>query len=138
MAKEKKIGHGISIKLGSTTITQIRNLTPASISREDVDATTLDDTVGYNLPSDPEDPGEVSFDELWTSGDTNSELIDTDFNARTIATWSIVFSSWTQSRTASFSAWVKSISPAQVSGRDAMSRTIVLRLTTVITWTNTV
>ncbi len=137
MAKEKKIGHGISIKLGSTTITQVRNLQPAAISREDVDATTLEDTVQYNLPSDPEDPGEVSFEELWQSGDTNSELINTDFEARTIATWSIVFSTWTVSRTATFSAWVKSISPAAAAGTTALSRTITLRLTTTITWTNT-
>lgn len=133
MAQSKNIGHGSIFKRGSTAIGQVRMITPPTISREDVDATTLDDGVLYHIPSDPEDPGEVVVEQLWTSGDTNDELVDTDFNARTISTWSITYAS-PISRVASFSAWVKSIAPAPLESRETVKRVITFRLTTVITW----
>lgn len=136
MAQSKNIGHGCSfarVTAGPTTIGQVRVITPPALSREDVNATTLDDTVDYNLPSDPEDPGEVQIVQLWTSGETNDELIDTDFNARTIASWKIVYPS-PISRTATFSAWVKKIEPASLESRETIKRTVTFRLTTAITW----
>ena len=133
MAQSKNIGHGTLFKRGATTITALRSITPPSLTREDVDATDLADGVQYNIPSDPEDPGEVTLEMFWTSGDTNDELLDTDFHARTITAWSIVYAS-PISRTATFSGWVKSLSPATVVSRDVIVRTIVIRLTTAITW----
>lgn len=137
MAQTKNIGHGTvlsRVTAGPTAITQVRSITPPSFSREDVNATDLADGVDYNIPSDPEDPGEVTIDMYWTSGDTNDELFDTDFAARTIASWKIVYAS-PITRTATFNAWVKSLSPARFESRDVIIRTIVLRLTSVITWT---
>lgn len=137
MAQSKNIAHGIQLSrvtAGPTQITFIRAIKPPAVSREDVNATDLDSTVDYNIPSDPEDPGEVEIDMYWTSGDTNDELLDTDFNAKTIASWKIVYPS-PITRTATFSAWVKSLSPARMESRDVVIRTIVFRLTTAITWT---
>lgn len=134
MAQSKNIGHGTTFSRGTTQITFLRAITPPAISREDVNATDLDATVQYNLPSDPEDPGEVTLEMFWTSGDTNDELLDTDFNARTISSWKITYAS-PISRTATFSAWVKSLSPITIESNSVISRTIVLRLTTAITWT---
>lgn len=136
MAQSKNIGHGTTIHRvtsGPTQITFVRSITPPAFTREDVNATDLDSTVQYNIPSDPEDPGEVTVEMYWTSGDTNDELWDTDFNARTIASWKIVYAS-PITRTATFSAWVKSLTPAVIESNSVISRTIVLRLTTAITW----
>lgn len=136
MAQSKNIGHGTTfhrVTSGPTQIAMLRAITPPTFSREDVEATTLDDTVKYHLPSDPEDPGEVVLEMFWTSGETNDELLDTDFNARTIASWKIVYAS-PITRTATFSAWVKSLSPATIESNSVISRTITLRLTTAITW----
>ena len=136
MAQTKNIGHGTTfarVTAGPTTMTALRSITPPAISREDVNATDLDATVQYNIPSDPEDPGEVVLEAFWTSGDSNDELWDTDFNARTIASWKIVYAS-PISRTATFSAWVKSLSPLPIESNSVISRTITLRLTTAITW----
>lgn len=133
MAQSKNIGHGAIFKRGVTTIGQVRMITPPTLSREDVNATTLDDGVDYNLPSDPEDPGEVIIEQLWTSGDTNDELIDTDFNARTITAWSVTYPLPTP-RIATFSAWVKSIAPAPLESRETVKRVVTFRLVTVITW----
>lgn len=136
MAQSKNIGHGCTfarVTAGPTTIGQVRSITPPTFSREDVNATTLDDVVQYNLPSDPEDPGEVTIEMLWTSGETNDELLDTDFGARTIASWKIVYPS-PISRTATFSAWVKSLSPGQLVSNDVIMRTATFRLTSAITW----
>lgn len=137
MAQSKNIGHGATfarVTGGPTTIGQVRMITPPTISREDVNATTLDDGVDYNLPSDPEDPGEVIIEQLWTSGEANDELIDTDFNARTIASWKVVYPA-PITRTATFSAWVKSIAPAPLESRETVKRVVTFRLTTVISWT---
>lgn len=137
MAQSKNIGHGCSVARvtgGPTTLGQVRSITPPAFSREDVNATTLDSTVAYNLPSDPEDPGELTIEMLWTSGDTNDELLDTDFAARTIASWKVVYPS-PITRTATFDAWVKSLSPGVLVSNDVIMRTVTFRLTTVITWT---
>lgn len=133
MAVEKKIGHGATLSIAGTPIQQIRDIQPATFSREDVDATTLDDGVQYNLPSDPEDPGEVTFTIVWTQGQTNHALLDTDFNARTIASYAITFP-WTTTRTATFSAWIKSTAPSALRGNEVMALTVTLRLVSAITW----
>lgn len=136
MAQSKNIGHGVSfarVTAGPTTIGQVRSITPPTFSREDVNATDLTDTVDYNIPSDPEDPGEVTIEMFWTSGEANDELLDTDFNARTIASWKIVYPA-PITRTATFNAWVKSLSPAMIESRSVISRTATFRLTSAITW----
>lgn len=137
MAQSKNTGHGTVLSRvtgGPTAITFVRNITPPALSREDVNATDLTSGVQYNIPSDPEDPGEVSMEMFWTSGDTNDELLDTDFGARTIASWKIVYAS-PISRTATFDAWVKSLTPGVLDGQNAVVRTVVFRLTSAITWT---
>lgn len=134
MAQSKNIAHGIQLSRGVTQITFLRSIKPPTFSREDVNATDLDSPVDYNIPSDPEDPGEVEADMYWTSGDTNDELLDTDFNARTITSWKIVYPS-PITRTATFSAWIKTLSPPRMESRDVIIRTITWRLTTAITWT---
>jgi hypothetical protein len=135
MAQSKNIAHGIvTLARSGTAITFVRSIQPPSFTREEVDATTLDSTVAYHIPGDPEDPGEVTIEMVWTPGDTNDELFDTDFNAETITSWTITYGS-PITRVATFSGWVKSLSPAQYESRTLITRTIVLRLTTAITWT---
>lgn len=136
MAQSKNIAHGITVSrvtAGPTAITALRSVHPPTISREDVNATDLDSAVDYNIPSDPEDPGELVVDMYWTPGDTNDELIDTDLAARTIASWKIVYPA-PITRTATWSGWVKSASPPRMESRDVIIRTITWRLTTAITW----
>lgn len=134
MAAEKKIGHGTILKQGSTTLSQIRNITPPGGTREEVPATTFDSTVEETLPADPENCGELQFEQIWTKGETDHDLIDTAFNARTIDAYSIVYP-WSTAKTATFSGWVKSMSPATLQSKEVMARTVVIKLTTTITWT---
>lgn len=138
MAQSKNIAHSkvtlSRVTAGPTAITYVRSIQPPAFTREEVDATTLDDAVAYFIPGDPEDPGEVTIEMVWTSGDSNDELFDTDFAANTIASWKIAYAA-PITRTATFSAWVKSLTPAQYESRTLITRTIVLRLTTAITWT---
>jgi hypothetical protein len=137
MAQSKNIGHGWSVArvtAGPTTLGQVRRIIPPTLSREKVEATDLSNTVKYHLPSDPEDVGELTVEMFWTSGETNDELLDTDFNARTIASWKFVAPS-PITRTATFDAWVMSLSPAEVVSNGVIIRTITWCLTTAITWT---
>lgn len=133
MALQKRIGHGATLSQGATAIGQLRNITLPAFSRDEVDTTTLDSTVGETLPADPENVGEVSFEMLWTSGDSAHELLDTDFAARTVSSYSISVPLSTP-RVATFSAWVKSMTPAPLDSKSPIMRTVVLKLTTIISW----
>lgn len=136
MAQSKNIGHGILFarQTGTpTTIGQIRSITMPVKSREDVDATDLDDTVKFYIPSDPEDPGELSLDYFWTPEDTIDVLFDDDFDARTVASWRVTFPT-PISKTATFDGWVKSMGGAQIESATVLSRQIVIRLQSRITW----
>lgn len=136
MAQSKNIGHGVTfarVTGGPTTIAMIRSITPPARSREAVEATDLDDTLRVFLSGSPPDEGQVSITMFWTSGETNDELLDTDFSAGTTASWKIVYPS-PITRTATFSAWIESLTPAEIVSNSVIERTAVFRLTTAITW----
>lgn len=135
MAQSKQIGHGttFSRQTGTpTTIGQIRSITFPNKTREDVDATDLDDTVKYHIPSDPEDPGEISITYMWTPEDAVDVLFDADFDAKTIASWRVTFVS--PAVTATFNGWVKSMGDITIESASVLMRTCVIRLTERITW----
>lgn len=137
MAQSKNIGHGVTfarVTGGPTTIGQVRSITPPSQTRDEVEATDLDDTLKVFLAGSPPDQGQVAITMFWTSGDTNDELLDTDFAANTTASWKIVYPS-PITRTATFSAFIVSLTPAEVTSQGVIERTAVFRLTTAITWT---
>lgn len=136
MAQSKNTGHGVVLSRvtgGPTAIGQVASITAPAHTREDVDVSDLDGTVMEFIPSEPYDPGEVTIDMLWTSGETNDQLLDTDFEAATIASWKFVIPA-PISRTATFDAWIKSLTPATFNGREGVRRTIVFRLNSAITW----
>ena len=136
MAQSKNICHGITFSRQTgvpTTIGQIFSITMPVKSREDVDATDLDDTVKYFIPSDPEDPGEISLEYGWTPEDTVDVLFDDDFDAKTVASWRVTFPS-PITKTATFDGWVKSMGGAQIESANVLKRNIVIRLQSRITW----
>lgn len=132
---EKKIGHGAVLKKGITTISQIVDFDPPQLEREEVPSTTLDSAVEETLPGDPESVGELTLKQAWTPGDTNHELIETSFNARTIEAWSIEWLQFTVTKIDSFSGWVKKIGPEKVESKKLVTRLITIKLTTGITRT---
>lgn len=135
MAQAKNICHGatFSRQTGTpTTIGQIRSITMPVKSRDEVEATDLDDTVRHFIPGDPEDPGEITIEYFWTPEDTVDILFDDDFDARTVASWRVGFAN--PSKTATFDAWVKSMGGAVLESNNVLSRTIVMRLQSRITW----
>lgn len=133
MAQQKRVGHGALLKRGNTQITQVRVITPPTLSREAIEATDLDSTYVYKVPSDPVDYGEITFETLWTPGETNDELIETDLLAGTVTSWSITFP-LTTPRVATFSAWVQSSAPGPLESKDTIKRVVTLVLRSTITW----
>lgn len=135
MAQQKRITHGATLhrQTGTPTkITQCRMIQMPESAREDVITTDLDDGVVTTIPSDPEDNGEVVIETYWTDGETNDELLDTDYAARTIASWKITIPLSTP-RTWTFDAWIKKISnPSLEVGTDAIKRQVTFRVTSAI------
>lgn len=136
MAQQKRITHGASVIRvtgGPTTMGQCRLIQPPEQSREKVDVTTLDSTITEYIPSDPEDMGELTAEFLWTDGETNDELLDTDFNARTTASWRISIP-LSVARTWTFDAWIMRLSPHTLEvGTNAIKRTVTWCLASAIT-----
>ena len=137
----KTLGSGILLKYDEngdtashTTIGEIINITPNTISCEDVDVTTTDAAFMAFLPSEVDDNGEVTFEQVWHAGDTNHELVDTAFDNRDVAytyEWQIVYP-YATPVTDEFTAYVKSIGPASIDAKSVIKRTVVLKLTSAI------
>ena len=134
----KQIGHGSELWVdhdADATFTQLANvlkITPPPATRDDVDMTTLESELMEFEPSDPPDFGELSCEIHWHPGQANSDIPDTLFAARTKCNWKIVFPFSTPVNK-TFQGWVKSLTPADLASKEAIRRTIVIRLTSAIT-----
>jgi len=139
---DKTIGNGILLKYDEdgnatahTTIGEIINVTPPTISREDIDITTTDSTFDETIASIP-NYGEMSFDQVWDPNDTNHELIETGFDnavAARLYQWQIVYPVVAAAVTDTFTGYVKSIGPQSIGPKDSIKRTVIVKLTSAIT-----
>lgn len=131
---EKKLGHNTAFKQGSTTIGMMKTIQPPGYDRGEVDVTTLDSTIMDFIPGDPPEITQITLNHIWVSGLTAQELLDTAVAARTNDTYSIVFNGWSTVRTATFTAYTISVKPDSVESKNPYMRTVVLRPTSVVTW----
>jgi hypothetical protein len=136
MAQTKNIGKGVVLSRvtgGPTAITNVKSIQAPASFYDDVEVTALTDGVKDFLPGGAYDGGEATIEMYWTSGEANDELFDTDFLARTEGSWKIVWPS-PITRTATFDAYIKSLTPAAADVSGVVMRTIVLKRTSAITW----
>ena len=134
IAQEKKVAHGITLTIAGTSVLQIIDITPPTISiSSDVDATTLDSTFETFLPSRPYNIGEFTINYIWTPGADVDEAQDTALIAYTTVACVITYANLTTSKTWTFSGYIKSLSPPALNGKGVMQRSLVLRPTTAIT-----
>lgn len=133
---EKRIAHGARLKKGATLISQVKNFTPPAFEREEVEAVTLDSDVEDTIPGDPPSVGELRFLQVWTPGDTNHELLDAAALNKTIESYTIEWPMFSVPKKDTFSAWVKRLGPEQFESKSAITREVVLKLTTVVTRTD--
>lgn len=136
MAQSKNIGKGVilsRVTAGPTAITNVESIRAPGFAWDEVEATALSDSVKYFMPGGQYDPGDVTMVMFWTSGETNDGLLDTDFLAGTVASWKIVWPS-PITRTATFSAWIRELTPGEGGSNDVVKRTVVFRLQSAITW----
>lgn len=135
----KRLGHKAVVKLDGTAIACLRNFTPPAKTREEVEATCFGDAIENYLDSDPPDVGMLSMELVWEPGDTNSELLDTLFDATDPADREGAFTiEWTMFSplvTDAFSGRILNLTPAQVESKTLMTRSVEIRLTTAITRT---
>jgi hypothetical protein len=133
---DKTAGYGTTVKLGSDTIARVRSITPATLTRDDVEATTLDSTVEDFLAGDPPNVGELLLDLVWKPGATNDELLETAFAGKTNGSWTIVWPS-SINKTDAFTGYINQLAPAVVESKTVISRQVKIRLTSAITRTTT-
>lgn len=137
----KTLGKGILLKYDEnndsashTTIGEIEGITPPTRSREMIDALDTASTIEEFIAATPTNEGQVTFTQMWESGDTVHEHVDTALTNKTNYEWQIVFPTATP-RTATFTAYVESMAPQRVENKTIIKRDVTLRLTSVITWT---
>ena len=131
---EKKLGHNTTFKQGATTIGQMKTIQPLGYTREKIDVTTLDSTITDFIPGDPPELSEITLSQIWVSGLTAHELLDTAVSAKTNDTYSIVFNGWSTVRTATFTAYVMSVVPSQIESKNPYMRDVTLVPTSTVTW----
>src|SRR5690348_3298415 len=95
ISAEKKLGHNTAFKQGATTIGQMKTIQPPGYVRDRVDVTTLDSTIADFVPGDPPEITTMTLSQIWVSGLTAHELLDTAVSAKTNDTYSIVYNGWT-------------------------------------------
>lgn len=134
ISAEKKLGHATVLKQSTTAIAQIRRIKPPGYDRDEVDVTTLDSTIMDFIPGDPPEITELTLDAIWVNGLASQELLQTAVAARTNDSYSIVISSWTTSRTGTFTAYVTRVDPQDIQSKDPLMFSARLRPTSTVTW----
>lgn len=135
ISAEKKLGHNTAFKQGATTIGYMKTIQPPGYVRDRVDVSTLDSAIADFVPGDPPEITPVQLSQIWVSGLTAHELLDTAVAAKTNDTYSIVFNGWTTVRTATFTAYTLEVKPSQVESKNPYMRDVMLSPTSVVTWT---
>lgn len=136
ITQEKKIGQGVTWTWATTTIGQVKTMTPPALTiPSDVDVTDLDDTFINYLPSRPYEVGDFQIEYFSTPGADIDAAFDTAIKAYTVGAVTIVYANLTTSKTWSFSGYIKSLSPGAFDGKTAVSRTITIKPTTAVTET---
>lgn len=128
----KKRSHGTTLKINGTLCSQIRNITPPAMNRDEIIVTDLDSTIQEKLPSDPEEIQNVVFEQIWDVDSTNHNLLQTAFDSITEDTYIITYTN--AAKTATFTAYCINLSPAQVVDKTAYARTVTLMPTSKPTY----
>ena len=129
---DKIIGYGTLVKLGSTAQGELRTVTPPPRAYERVDVSDLDSVVMVSAAG-VESESEFSYIQLWEPGDSNQELVTTEFEDRATSAWSVVFpgvnngdSTLTATETWTFNARVMNLEPAEITLSDVVTRTVTM------------
>lgn len=135
ISAEKKLGHSTIFKQASTTIAQLTRIKPPGYDRGEVEVTDLASTIAEFIPGDPPEITEALVDGIWVGGLASQELLQTAAAAKTNDTYSVVISSWTTSRTGTFTAYVTMVDPNEIQSKNPLAFSARLRPTSVVTWT---
>lgn len=135
---DKQIGLGTLVKVDHdadtvfTTVACVRNLTPPKRSKNQADATCIDDTLEKTL-SGLEAASDFAFEQFWDPTDSNCTMIDTLLTNNTEVNWQLVFPFGTPI-TAAFSGRVIDTTPSQVDNNTVIARSVMVRRDSAITY----
>lgn len=139
MAYDQKVaGYGSLVKVddddsGSTftTIGYITSITPPDLEWNEIDGTTLDDTMEKMDPGTAK-PGEFVFSMIELINSTNSQIIHTLHTNKTKVLWQVVYPQGTPV-TDQFEGWVKKIGRAVKGPNEYWTCEVTVRRTSTIT-----
>jgi hypothetical protein len=139
MSALKQVAHGTIVKIDPdgdssfTTLELVREFTPPPRQREQIDGRTLDDDFEVPLIG-IESKSEFSLEQFWHPGDTNHELLDTAFDAKTEFAMQMV-TPHTAPITDEFDVIVVKLDPKALQPNGTYQRTVGFVRTTDITRT---
>jgi len=129
----KQIAHGTVLNVGGSALSLIVGITPPPRIRQEIDGTTLTDTLEVPLLG-IEQKSEIVANQFWDPGDSSHHAIDTAFDGKTELTLQIV-TPHTVPVTDEFTAKVTKLEPEELTPAGAFKRKITLVRTGAITRT---
>lgn len=135
VAQEKKTGQGTTYSYAAAVVGQVKTITLGGTAVSKVDVTDLDSTIVAYIAGKPKEVKETTIEFFWTPGADKDETIDTALQAYTVGTHVVVFASLTTSKTATWSGFFTDFTPAALSGKEGITRTVTICPTSVIAWT---
>lgn len=139
MAAAKQVAHGTIVKIDPnddntfTTLELVREVTPPPREREEIDGRTLDTTFEVPLLG-IEVKSTFELQQFWHPGDSNHELLDTAFGAKTEFAFQIV-TPHTAPITDEFNVQVEKLAPAALQPNGTYQRNVTFLRTSAITRT---
>lgn len=138
MAKTRFTGKGAVVKVnlsgGNTynTVGVIRSITTPAQEKAEVDVTGMEDNTAQ-IEFGIEELSRFEFVELHDSADTTDTGVTNLYSNSAERTWQILWTNGTITWTKSFTGKVAKLVPAQVTGKDAITRTVSVVRTGAIT-----
>lgn len=131
MTTSGKAAYGTLLKRAGTTLAEVTNISGPGLALDALDMTSHDSSGDREFIGGLLDGGEVTCEVNFMPGNATHKQVIADMKARTVSTWSIVWSDGSSS-TWSFSALPTAFEPsAPVDGK--LSASITLKVTGSVT-----
>ncbi len=133
-AKETALGSIVKVDddedLTFTTVGLTKTITPPTRKRARIDNVDLSDTLATDAAG-IEEKSDFSFEQYWTPGDTDHELIDTLFGSAAAVPWQVIYPLGTPV-TDEFDAIVVEMTLGALQSDGMIMRTVTCHRTTAI------
>lgn len=136
---EKKTGHSAVMKVdddsnGSfTTIAQVKQIKGPGITRQKIEATTLDDTLVVYIAGNPKELKDITFQICYDPNTTTHQTLKSLMDNGTTCPWQVVMANYSTTKTWQFSGFVQDLDVGEFVSNSLVMATLIITPTTDFT-----